>query len=277
MSILKIFLSPLLIVFFLFSLAQAQSAPGIMLEPLRIEIRDGHRYAKVTILNQSNVEPVVYNISTVTLRMNEEGALYEPEVPTKREVLTKSMIRFSPRTARLDPSGSQSVRIAIRKPPNLPDGEYMTYLRVGPLDTPETFKNAKQLPATASSMTIKMQVGMRIPVIIYQGPSTTKSAVTAARLTYSEEGQPFIDLKLKRTGNRSSYIGTSVYSVINGEKKLIAHKRRTVTYFPLTSRTLTLPITESSFKGGTVLVELNDFNDKEKKVIDSREFSFDRQ
>lgn len=264
--------SILALLFILFSFSLAHAAPGIMLEPLRIEVPDGQRYAKVTILNQSDIDPVAYNISTLPLRMKEDGSLFEPEVPTKREVLTSSMVRFSPRTAKLEPSGRQSVRIAIRKPPNLPDGEYMTYMRVGPIDTPESVAPKKALPAKASSMTIEMKVGMRIPIIIYQGASTTKSSVSAVRVRRTSNGTPFIDLKLDRTGNRSSYVGTSVYSINNGQKKLIASKMRTVTYFPLTSRTLSLPINDPEFKGGTVLVELNDFNDKEKKIIDSKEF-----
>ncbi len=78
------------------------AGPGIMLEPLRVEFPEGKRYAIVTVFNQSHTEPVSYSISTLPLRMDENGGLYEPEEWTKRDFLTQSMIRFSPRTATIE-------------------------------------------------------------------------------------------------------------------------------------------------------------------------------
>lgn len=262
-------------------LALALCAPalanGIMLDPLRIVVPDGQRYAALTILNQSSAEPIIYNISTVPLRMQEDGSLYEPTTLTKREALTRSMLRFSPRTARLQPGGKQAVRIAVRKPPNLPEGEYMSYISVTPLDTPESvapkLDHAASLAPKGSSMVVDVKVGMRIPVIIYQGSPSVQTAVSAVRAIRRKDGKAYLDLRLNRTGNRSSFVETSVFRVANGRKELIAHKDRTVTYFPLAARTLTLPISDPEFRGGRILVELRNYKDATQTVIDSKEFS----
>ena len=254
---------------FLFMTCTAH-ANGIMIEPLRVEMKDGQRYAVVTILNQSKVDPVKYSISIVPLRMKKDGTLYEPEKKTKRELLTKSMIRFSPRSATIPPAGSQSVRIVVRKPPNIPAGEYMTYMQVSPLQVPNLEARKTSVPSGASSIAINMLVGMRIPVIIHEGNPDVQSHVQAARFAKTVNGKPAIDLTIDRSGKKSSYVGISVYSVDSGEKTLIAHKPRLVTYFPLKSRNIVLPVTGAVRKGSKILVELNDYNDPDKKVIDSK-------
>lgn len=246
---------------------------GIMVEPLRVEVVDGKRYGQITVLNQSQDEPVVYSISKLAMRMNEDGTLYTPDVLSKRESIAQSMIRFSPRTANIPPGGRQVVRIAVRKPPNLPDGEYMSYIRVGPMGDPKAVKNANtDLPPDAAGITIAMRVGMRIPVIIYEGEPKVKTTLLGARLGVTEIGGPALEFKLKREGSYSSYVGLNAYAMINGKKELIASKPRVVTYLPQSTRTVLLPILNQSFTSGKILVEIHDYKDKAKKAIDSKEF-----
>ncbi|MBI9113311.1 hypothetical protein [Maridesulfovibrio ferrireducens] len=267
----KIFIS----FFLFFSLASSAFAVGgIMIEPMRVELKNNQRYAVVTVFNQSIKEPVTYNISTLPMRMKEDGSLYIPKKMTKRELLAQSMVKFSPRTAIIDPGGKQVVRIVIRKPPNLPEGEYYTYMRVGPVTNPN--KKAENhspsdLNIDKGGVIIDLKVGMRIPVMIYQGTPKVVTTIDDLKIIKGQD-EDSLQLKLKCKGNRSSYVGVSIYTMVNGEKKIIASKPRIVTYLPQTTRIVVLPKLDKSFQRGSVTVELTNYNDRDKKIIDSKKF-----
>ncbi|SME97917.1 P pilus assembly protein, chaperone PapD [Desulfovibrio gilichinskyi] len=262
--------------FLFFSFASsAYAVSGIMIDPMRVELDGNNRYAVVTVFNQSRKEPVTYSISTLPMRMREDGTLYIPKKMTKREMLAQSMVKFSPRTATIEPDGKQVVRVVIRKPPNLPEGEYFTYMRVGPIyDTAKKDKkdSPPDLNTDASGIIIDMKVGMRIPIMIYQGEPKVTTTIDGLKMVKGQT-EDSIELKLKCKGNRSSYVGVSIYTMVNGEKKIIASKPRIVTYLPQETRFVVLPKLDKSFKNGKVTVELTDFNDRDKKIIDSKSYT----
>lgn len=261
----------LLIVFAsVFLLTSVAHANGILLEPMRVELKNGQRYATVTVLNQSMTEPVKYSISTTPMRMTKQGELVSPERPTKRERLTVSMVRFSPRSTVIPPGGSQAVRIVVRRPPNLPEGEYMTYMQVSPSEINPVVKAKPDSSSAGSSLEVKMLVGMSIPIIFHEGSPKVSTTVQSARVKRTATGKPAVDVTINRSGKKSSFVGVSVYSVANGKKELIAHKPRLVTYFPLKARDYLLPANAPIHKGMKLLIELSDYNDPNKKIVDSK-------
>jgi len=197
-SIFKILFIATLLSISCINISTASAATGgIMLEPMRIELNENQRYATITVLNQSLDEKVTYNISTLPMRMNQDGTLFIPKKMTKREMISKSMLKFSPRTATISEGGQQTVRIVVRKPPQLPDGEYLTYIRVGPVNNQKKKKKEaynKKLPQNTSSLTVDFMVGMRIPVIVNQGTPNAVTTIKSLSLVNSHEGK-----KLKLT------------------------------------------------------------------------------
>lgn len=247
-----------------------------MLDPLRIELFDNQRSARATIYNQSPTEPTGYTISTQPRRMKEDGTLYKPTQLSKREVLAKSMFRFSPRSSEITPFGKQVIRIAVRKPPNLPYGEYFTYMSVQPVDATEkkrkkTTESMDEQPETAE-IALKMRVGVSIPLIIRHGKILVKTTVQDVKKATTPNGKPAYLVKLNREGNCSSYVGVSIYGMLNGKDTLIAEVPRVVTYIPLSTRLVTLPLMVPEFEGRKIRVDITDFEDRDKKLLDSKEF-----
>ncbi len=147
----------------------------------------------------------------------------------------------------------------------------MTYMRVAPIDVPGGAV-ASAPSSKGTSVSIDLRVGVRIPLIIYVGDGSAQTTVDDASLGRTLDGKRAIDVKLNRSGPRSSYVGVSVYSKKNDIKKLVAHNPRVVTFFPLESRIVNMPTTDDPFEGGVLQVEINDYNDPQRRVHSSKEF-----
>ncbi len=252
--------------------AHARMATGVSISPVRQEIKDGQRYATVSLLNRATTTPVAYSISLVTLRMQENGKLYEPKAMTKREQIAKSMVKFSPKRASIPANGKQVVRLLARRPAELPEGEYMVYMRVTPSVQIEKNTTTPTKPMDHVSTSITTVVGMSSPVIIYQGNPTSTSKLAGATLGVDEFGAPAIKVFIDRSGNRSSYPGVKIYSTAGGQKKLIAKRPRIPIFLPLKRRTQDIVFEKGvSFTGGPILIEMWDYEDPDKKIIDTME------
>ncbi len=245
---------------------------GIMLSPLRVVLEDGKNYATVTVLNQSPNEPVIYSVRTRLLRMNENGDMKKPLKTTKREALAQAMVRFSPKKASLKPGGKQIVRIAVRRPPNLPDGEYYTYMNVTPTAKEEI--KSGQTGGETVGMSVDMLVGVSIPIIIKQGNISSSAKILSVEPEIIDKMKSF-KVKIARTGKASSYVGIYIFGKVNGEEKVIAAAKRVVTLVPLKERFKNIPLYEKDFKGGPIRVELREFQERgtEPKIIEVYEYN----
>ena len=106
----------------------AQAAGDLLVAPTRI-IFDGQRGTEV-ILNNIGSETATYRISLELRRMNAEGRLDDvtPEQENEIEKAAKGMIRYAPRRVTLPPNQPQAIRLGIRAPQGLADGEYRAHL-----------------------------------------------------------------------------------------------------------------------------------------------------
>lgn len=254
----------------------AFAASGIAFTPQRVEIANGERYAQVNVVNSSKDEPIRYALSTSPVRMTEDGNVSTPTDLTKREALAESMITFSPKRSQLGPGEQQLIRIMVRKPADLPDGEYFTYLTVTPTEVQPKDRKKKNSEGGGIKTGARILLGMRIPVVIYHGKTSVDTAITSARFARNVAGGRDIQISLTRTGNMSSIVAANAYQIVGSEKKLVAQNIRIVTYIPLAKRQAELVITDPSFKGGPVLIELTPYaekKNKEEKILFSKEFN----
>ncbi len=237
----------------------------VALDPLRLEFTEGKNSSHVKIINSSN-ESLSYKISTYALRMQKDGVLVRPEKLTKREALAKGMVNFSPRITTVPAGKTQIVRVAVRRPPGLPSGDYFTYLNVSPIKT----KTSEDAPKKSNeSIAINMNIGLSIPVIVTVGEYAPHVTLQSVQKAYDRRGRKIFRMTLKRAGQFNSYNAISVYGRINGKEKLIAHNKRIVTYVPVKEREVQVPLIEESFSGNAIRVELKRLEDNEEVLIKS--------
>jgi P pilus assembly chaperone PapD len=106
----------------------ARAAGDLLVAPTRV-VLDGARGTEV-ILNNIDSVPATYRVSLELRRMDAQGNLDEitPENATPAEAQALNMITYAPRRVELAPNQPQSIRIGLRAPADLPDGEYRVHM-----------------------------------------------------------------------------------------------------------------------------------------------------
>lgn len=179
--------------------------------PTRIIFEGRDRSAQVGLINRGQ-ETATYRIEFIQYRMDENGQLVDITEPNEREKFADHLIRFSPRQVTLQPNEAQTVRLLLRKPPDLPAGEYRSHLLF--YAVPEgNVGNSIEVPDSADpnafSIAITSIFRISIPVIVRHGELSADFVIDKAELNLDE--QPKLALQVSRQGNRSVYGDLDIY------------------------------------------------------------------
>ena len=115
--------------------ASLQAAGSLLVTPTRIVFEQRDRSAQVTLVNQSD-QTSNFRISFIRQNMTEDGE-FLPVPEGQDGMFSDSMIRYSPRQVSLPPGQSQVIRLALRRPADLADGEYRSHMLFQALPDPE--------------------------------------------------------------------------------------------------------------------------------------------
>ena len=199
----------------LFAIPAGAATGDLLVAPTRI-VLNGARGTEV-ILNNIGSEPATYRISLELRRMKADGTLDDVIIaeasPTEASAL--AMISYAPRRIVLAPNEPQAIRIGIRAPQGLPDGEYRAHMlfRAIPDARPVT---ADAAPEGGLSIALTPIYGVTIPIIIRKGSLKATAGMSDARLITTEDGGA-LALNLSRTGERSTYGRIRVYKQGQGK------------------------------------------------------------
>ena len=216
----------------------ANAQGDLLVAPTRVVINGGGG-AEVVLSNIGD-KPATYRISLELRRMDETGDFDEvPEASANAsERAALDMVRYAPRRVTLLPGQPQAVRISVRPPEGLPDGEYRVHMnfRAVPSADPVEAATADAAQATGVSIKLVPVYGITIPVFVRKGRLEGQATLGAAQLVRSETGA-FIDLDMGRSGTRSVYgeitgkdargqvvfsiRGVAIYSEVNRRKARI--------------------------------------------------------
>lgn len=208
-------------------MAQAGRAE-LMLSPTRFVLDGTQRTAAVDVINKGDATGS-YRIEIVDMIMPERGAIREIDNGQTDPYSLKAFARISPRKVILKPGEDQMVRILLRKPRNLQDGEYRSHLKVtlteDNLDEAQTKK-----PSTNLAIVIRPRLAFTIPIILRQGETHYKVGIEHARVYYAEQDtkktSPMLELLFTHEGNRSSMGDLKVTHISPTGKSTV------LTYFP---------------------------------------------
>lgn len=228
--------------------APAFAGGNLMVTPTRVVLNDSQRGTVLSIVN-TGTEATTYRISLVFRRMTDSGELETITQPGPAEEKAAHMVRYSPREVTLAPGVTQNVRVQIRKPADLPDGEYrvhMLFLEVPSAETAGT--SVGSLNGTKpKDVAVKLtQVyGVSIPLIMRHG--TTKADVSFSDLAVAPPAKPgepsVLALKVHRDGNRSVYGEcTATFIGKDGTEREVGHLANVAIYTPLASRMMRMPL-----------------------------------
>jgi P pilus assembly chaperone PapD len=208
----------------------AQAAGDLLVAPTRV-VLDGARGTEV-ILNNIDSETATYRVSLEVRRMKADGTLdeIEPEKATAAEAQALSMITYA--------NQPQAIRIGLRAPADLPDGEYRVHMLFRAIPTA---RSVTETQTTDSGLSIALTpiYGVTIPVIIRKGALKATAAIGDARIDRSS-GQPELTMSLSREGSRSTYGRIRVLKP--GKSTPVFEVRGVAVYPEVNKRAVSFPI-----------------------------------
>ncbi len=248
----------------------ASSIQDLLVTPTRVVFEGNMPTTELALVNRSE-KPHTYAISFVQCRMSETGEIKEIDATTPQdpqEHFADSLVRFSPRRVILEPRQVQMVRMMLRKPADLGDGEYRSHLSFRLIPTAE---NAVKPDSVSSGIQIKLTpiYGVSIPVIVRQG--SLKATTKLSNLRFDAKR---LHLTIEREGSRSTYGDLVVQFRGTGKAVTVAQMNGVAVYTPNPKRTVLLSLSPPKgieLRGGELIVRYaTKENDTEQLLAEGR-------
>jgi P pilus assembly chaperone PapD len=224
-------------------LSQAAHA-DLMLHPTRIVFEKNARAAQVELINDGK-EAATYRISLVNRRMTADGQFEPADNAQPGELFAEPMLRYSPRQITLEPGTTQTVRLMLRKPAVLADGEYRSHLHFEKLPPAEGSTSIETQEKRADiGVVLRALVGASMPVIVRHGVLDATVSLSQLALHKAEAGRgPVVSLQFNRSGNASVYGDLQVtFTPQGGKPQVLANAGGVAVYAPNLLRRASLPL-----------------------------------
>lgn len=220
---------------------------NLLITPTKITLMDADRTQEIILLNDGN-ERRSYRIEWSEKRVSETGDVKEMTAAESKDYpKSSSFIRFSPRQVTLNPGERQIVKLIVRRPQNLKDGDYRSYLSFIALPVSKPAQNNG-----ATGIQLNLLMSYSLPVLVRKGPSNVKVAIESTSLKFDQKsGQGRVDVQLTRSGP-SAAVGNLIayWTPTNGSEQVVA-RINDMSIYPEVNRRIASPgwIVES-FKPG---------------------------
>lgn len=210
--------------FLLFSLLFTQKLyADLKVFPTRV-LFEGDRRSATVHLKHIGSKETRYRIKAVFYKVGLDGSYSEVKNPSlEKDGFAGKLVRFSPRIVSLKPNVEQIVRIMLRKPRGLKEGEYRAHLHFATFDPQDAEEFLKTKSKGGIVMDLRAQRAVAIPFIIRHGFLHADIKMSQFSLEKNAVGTAFnLDLKMEKDGNRSVYGDFEVsYEGDKGEKKVL--------------------------------------------------------
>ncbi len=217
---------------------------NLMVTPTRVVFDDRTRTAQVTVVNQGD-EFGSFRISFIRQNMIENGS-FTATPETEEGLYSDRLIRYSPRQISLPPGRSQVVRLMLRKPANLLDGEYRSHMLFQALPPPSMPVSSSKQTEKPNNIQIEILpiLGVSIPVIVRHGKLTGEVSLSDAKIAQIEgSDRRVIAVDITRRGNSSVYGDIrATFTPRKGNPIVIAKAKGVAVYTNLEQRHFILPL-----------------------------------
>lgn len=211
----------------------AHAVDALQILPTRVVLASENS-SELTLVNKGS-EAGSYRIIVRNIRADDYGKFHHAVTAKENELFADNIIRFSPRRVTVEAGAFQKVRVMVRKPKDLKEGEYRTHLVFQSL--PKQDNNSLDTNGDLS-VSVDPIVEVSIPVIVRHGKLS--AAVEIQTPSVKDDTLTFT---LKRDGSRSTYGDVEVF-VNNGNKKgeRVGYVRGLSVYYPNAKRIVEVPL-----------------------------------
>ncbi|BBP42990.1 fimbrial biogenesis chaperone [Thiosulfativibrio zosterae] len=268
------------LIFLVLMICSTLAHANLLISPTRILFSGNERAENVVIMNQGNTT-ATYRIELVTQRQTADGGYLR--LDNKKDDLTgmfaaEDMIRFSPRQVTLAPGEKQTVRLSLRRPERLPEGEYRTHLGFTQLPNPVAIDSAPG----AAKMQVFMLTSFTIPVQVWQGKLNLQAKIAKAQILATpvsenpKQKQWAVAIDLNRSGSFSSVGKLNVYwkPTLQEEYQRVAFLDNSTLYRELSHRTILIGLKDQPAKKGYYKVDYEAAKFYPQRIFDVFEFQY---
>ena len=256
-----------------FSAMLAAASPALsdlMIMPIRVVFTDRDRMKALTVINNSN-ERAIFRMKFKDQRQIESGSYQELDEPLNPEFDVSKMIVYSPRQVDLPPQGKQSIRLSLRRPENMPDGEYRTHLRMQRMAAPET-EGGRAIRAK-----VGINVGFSVPVILRKGVYDATATISEFKYkpagTAAEKDKAQAEMYLVRGGKYSTLGKLEVFwTPPGGEEKKVGELNGVNVFTDVQKRWARVYINEKNIQNGQFRVTFTGIGPDKGILFDEKTF-----
>jgi P pilus assembly chaperone PapD len=213
----------------------------LMLHPTRLVFEKNQRAAQIELINNGS-KPATYRISLVNRRMTDGGQFEAADTAGPGERFAADMLRFSPRQITLEPGTAQTVRVMLRKPAELAEGEYRSHLQFEKLPDVEGSASIEN-QGRGIGVVLNALVGASVPVIVRHGATSATVSLARLALQKDEAQHQLLALQFEREGSSSVYGDLNVtFTPRGGKPQTLAQIGGIAVYTPNRVRQAALPL-----------------------------------
>jgi P pilus assembly chaperone PapD len=227
----------------------AQGVGNLTVTPTRLVFEGRTRSEVITLVNNGS-ETATYRVSVIEMRMGEDGNFERIAEDADQSGVesAKDLFRYAPRQVELQSGQTQSIRILLRKPPELPEGEYRSHLFIQAIPQDGAGRSVENLGGGQDlSINLTIIPGVTLPVIVRHGSLSATVTLSDFSLAPVSEGNanPALSFKINRNGARSVYGDLTATYFPSGRKNgvVVSQIKLLAVYVPNAARVVAMPLT----------------------------------
>lgn len=218
--------------------APSQSLADLLISPLQVVMEGRDRSTKITLVNTGNAKNT-YRLEWVQLEQAEFLGGYQSELEkTADDTHLQDFAVFTPRQITLLPREKQTVRLAVRRPADLPDGEYKTHVKFGIINS-EVVSAPSEVALGEDEFSARARVlsSYTIPAVYRVGEyDCTVTIGTPEIYPHENSGNVVVKVPILHEGIHGAIGLTEVYHKPNGGKEVLLKAIGNTNIFPESSQ-----------------------------------------
>jgi len=239
----------------------AMAAPGdLLVSPVRVVFEGRDRVAEITLVNKGEKE-TKYRVSVENRRMKRDGSFEIIDQPEDGVRTAEKLFRYAPRRIVLAPNAPQTLRVVLRKPADLEEGEYRSHLQFAAVPEDAGTNSIEQGAEGTDDISIRLTpiYGVTIPIIVRHGAVEADAMITQANVAEGNGGNVDVSFVWKREGTMSLYGDFKIFA--GDDDSPIAEAKGLALYTPNIERLVKMVISVENaarIKGRPLKIEFSD-------------------
>lgn len=268
---------PMSAVFFAFCLLIFGAAPAlanVMVMPIRVSFGPRDRTQSVTVFNNSQGSQT-YRLEWKYIKLKEGKGMEEiPQAEWPKSPQVPDMVKIAPRQIVIPAQSKQVVRLSLRRPADLPDGEYRAYLSI--IRLADENASPQNVPEKGTGIYLGVNINLNVPVLVKQGEGTASGKLGKIQFMppspeISNRPSLSVDI-LSQPGTFSPYGRINVFwQKPDGQSEVIGFVENAYIYPEIKRREYNIPFKpDTVIQGGSLRVVWQGIKEFEGQIFDEK-------